>query len=110
MAGVLPAIARLLPVPLAPSPVEVTFARGNWLADEGARLRGYRNTTWRFEPATASAGLVAEDEHRFDLVGSHHAVGSLIHLDFAAQPQFLRHFFQRHHRQPNPVDPWAAVP
>ena len=62
MVGILPATARLNRVPACPLPVEVTLARTNWLGRAGARLRGYRNPTWRLEPDGALGGLVAEPE------------------------------------------------
>jgi len=93
MVGVLPAVARLVRHPGPTHPCDVTLARPSWLGDAGTRVRGYRVPQWRLEPAGALSSFLAEQEHRNDLVGGFHSVGSLIHLYFAAQPAFLDHFF-----------------
>ncbi len=109
MAGLLPAVARLLPDPRAPEPVEVTLARGTWLAPAGEQLRGYRNTTWAFEPLAPSCGLAAEPERRFDLVGGSQAVGSLVHFSLAAQPRLVAPFFGRARSTAGVADPWSSI-
>lgn len=109
MVGILPATARLTAGPRDAVPVEVTLARSNWLGDCGARVRGYRNGRWRFEPVAAEASFVAETEHRFDMIGCHQAIGSLLHLDFAAPPDFVRQFFAVPVLQPVTPDPWSPV-
>jgi cobyrinic acid a,c-diamide synthase len=93
MAGVLPAVARFERNPSPVRPMEITLARSNWLGEQGARLRGYRSSFWRFEPAGDLVGFAAEREHDFDMIGNFHAVGSLLHLHFAAQPKCLDRFF-----------------
>ena len=93
MAGILPAVARLVRKPAAAVPVEVRLARSTWLGREGARLRGYHNPNWRFEPFDDAALLLEEPEHRCDLISACQTVGSLIHLDFAADADCLDRFF-----------------
>ncbi len=93
MLGVLAAAARLNREPLPSRPVEITMHRANWLGHAGTRLRGYRNENWTLEPVGPFAGFALEEGHRHDLVGSFHAVASRVHLDFAAQGDFVRHFF-----------------
>jgi cobyrinic acid a,c-diamide synthase len=94
MVGVLPAIARLIRSPGPALPRDVTLARPNWLGDAGTRVRGYRNPHWQIEPTGTLTSFIAGEQWRHDLVGTFHAVGSLIHLYFAAQPAFLDHFFR----------------
>ncbi len=94
MAGVLPAVARLERWPQAARPVEVTLARPTWLGAKGTRIRGYQNPMWRLEPLGRCAGFGAEPGLEYLLAGSFHAVGSLLHVDFAAEPALLEHFFR----------------
>jgi cobyrinic acid a,c-diamide synthase len=96
MTGVLPAVARKNPRPPPPQPQEITLASGNWLAESGATLRGYRNASWSLEPAGLLTGYVAQPGREHDLSGRHHAVGSLMHLNFAALPGVLRSFLKPH--------------
>ena len=109
MVGIFPAAARLKPAPTPPVPVEVTLSRPNWLSPAQTRLRGYRNCRWDMEPLGALTGFAAEEEHRYDLVGSFRAIGSMIHLDFAARPKLLASFFYPQVPETAFVDPWAAV-
>ncbi len=110
MVGILPAAARLQPGPSVPTPIEVTLSQSNWLGKRGARLRGYRNPHWDVQPLGDLVGFVAGQEHRHDLVGSFRAIGSLLHLDFAAQSDFLRSFFHPEVPEADFRDPWATVP
>jgi len=110
MVGILPAAARLKRPPISPEPVEVTLAEPSWLGDRGVRLRGYRNPNWDLEPVGRLAGFVSEKGHRYDLAGSFRAIGSLLHLNFAAQPEFLARFFHPRVARPGVPDPWSATP
>ena len=97
MAGVLPATARLNPQPVTLDPLEATLAAANWLAPAGATLRGYLNTYWIVEPCDDDLSCYLDDPaHQHDLVGRHHAVGSRLHLNFAAQPAVFRSFLKSH--------------
>jgi hypothetical protein len=107
MAGILPAIARLSSRPSPVKPVEVTLCRPNWLGEAGTRLRGYLNSLWRFEPTGGLASMVADAQYAYALAGSFHAVGSLLHLNFSAQPGFLRHFFSPEPGANDPL-PWTV--
>jgi len=109
MVGIFPAVARLNQTAQPPTAVEVTLDRESWLGRPGVRLRGYRNPCWRLEPAGALAGCVVEPDHQYDLVKSCRAVGSRLHLNFAAQPDLLPNFFQPHFPRLDPADPWATV-
>ncbi len=96
MAGLLPAVARLRDDVPPPEPVEVTLAQGNWLGEGWSQLRGYLNRRWELTPTGPLTRYAAEEGHELDLVGTGQAVGSRIHLNFAAQPEFLRAFFAPH--------------
>ncbi len=92
MIGAIPAVARANPRPAPPKPIEVTLARHTWLGAHGRRLRGYLNSNWFFEPAGAVEGCLSEPGHEHDLVGRYQALGSRLHVNFAAQPEFLPNF------------------
>jgi cobyrinic acid a,c-diamide synthase len=110
MAGIFPAAARLKRRRMPAFPSEVTLARPSWLGRPGERLRGYRNPHWDLEPMGALTGLdLAPEAGRPRVVGSFGAVGSLLHLNFAAQPDLLRHFFHPLRPVRNVADPWAVV-
>jgi cobyrinic acid a,c-diamide synthase len=96
MSGVLPAVARLNHEPVTLDALEVRLSQDNWLARAGTTLRGYLNTYWIVEPSGDLTSYLSDDAHRHDLVGRHHAVGSRLHLNFAAQPQVFRSFLQPH--------------
>ncbi len=93
MAGILPAIARLLCPPAGAEPVEVRLAQPAWLGFVGMQLRGYHNPHWQLEPLDSSYLLASEPAYRSDLIGDSQSVGSLIHLNFAADADFLDRFF-----------------
>lgn len=94
MVGALPAVARFNPAPTPPQPVEITLANDIWLANEGARLRGYLNTDWLLEPVGPLASYAAEPQRALDLVGRKQVLGSRLHVNFAAQPDLLPSFFR----------------
>jgi cobyrinic acid a,c-diamide synthase len=94
MAGVLPAVARLADRPGPIRPVEVSLAGNTWLGAARSRLRGYLNPRWDIEPVGTLTSYAQEPSRRGDLVGSGNVFGSRVHLNFAAQPQFLESFFQ----------------
>jgi cobyrinic acid a,c-diamide synthase len=96
MAGLIPAIARLNMMSPPPEPVAITLAQGNWLGEGWSQLRGYLNKRWDIVPTGHLTKYAAETGHELDLVGTAQAVGSRIHLNFAAQPEFLRAFFAPH--------------
>jgi cobyrinic acid a,c-diamide synthase len=94
MVGALRAIARRNPQRMPPQPVEVTLASESWLGPVGTKLRGYRNRNWLLEPTGCMTRFAQEPESQFDLVGRHQAIGSRIHLNFAAQPALLGGFLR----------------
>ncbi len=109
MLGILPAVARLQPRLLAPSPVELTLTQSTWLGGPGTRWRGYRNPNWRLEPVGPLSSLTNTGTDRYEVVGSLGAVGSLVHLNFAALPESLHRFFYPDCSGRDAVDPWAPA-
>ncbi len=80
MAGVFPltAVQRKQPAPAEPD--EAILPGNHWLGPAGARLRGYRVPNWDFDSSKAH------------LFFEHAAVGSRLHMNFAACPEFLARF------------------
>lgn len=99
MAGVFPAVARLQRPPREPAPVEMIVRHPNWLARAGGVLRGYRNGQWKLEPVGVLSCLAEEQPGQYDLVQAGGAVGSRVHLNFAANADLLSGFFQPFCRQ-----------
>lgn len=94
MVGIFPAEAHWNAQPCPPRPVEVTMTRGTWLGAPGTTLRGYRNERWRIEPRKPQLAVLGEIGHEHDVLTNYQALGSRLHLHFAALPQFLRSFLQ----------------
>lgn len=108
MVGLIPAIANLRRRSELPQAMEITLSHSTWLGSRGERLRGYRNPTWDLQSLGVTTGFAAQAASHSEIVGGFQAVGSLVHLDFAAQPEFLRRFFHPHHPQPEPAGSWAV--
>ncbi len=109
MVGIFPAVARLRRSPAVSTAVEVTVAKPSWLGLPGTRIRGYTNPNWQLEATGPPASLLGESQRCGDLICSSSAVGSLLHLNFAAQPHCFRHFFYPLRCRGVATDPWAAV-
>jgi len=92
MVGIVPAIARLNRSASAPEPRQLPITHSCWLGGPGEILRGYRSPFWRLEPLGLSS-FASRQNDPSEFVGNFQVVGSLVHLDFAAQPEFLRRFF-----------------
>ena len=93
MAGILPAVARWLREPAAPAPTELRLSHATWLGSAGRLLRGYRNSHWNFLPIDDCSSTATDEADHLGLLGCFQAIGSPIHLDFAADPCCLRHLF-----------------
>jgi hypothetical protein len=76
-----------------PAPTEVKLAHPTWLGSAGRLLRGYRNSHWQFEPLDECFSTIAWEADQLGFLGGFQAIGSPIHLDFAADPCCLRHLF-----------------
>jgi hypothetical protein len=60
------------------------------------------------EPLGALVGFAAEPDRRYDLVGSYHAIGSLLHVNFALQASSVQPFFFSEPQSDGLLDPWTA--
>ncbi len=89
MCGVLPIVARLDGQASNVRPAELTLVRDNWLGSQHSRLRGYVSSKWSIERAGGRT-----DQESMQFVGHHQVVGSRLHVNFAANPELLRHFFE----------------
>jgi cobyrinic acid a,c-diamide synthase len=99
MVGAVPAIARATEH-VAGEPLEVTLAQDTWLAKAGSRIRGYAKAQWQLEFSSSLAPAVIEPQHQAKLIAMRGLIGSLMHINFAAQPCLLARFF----------DPWPTAP
>ena len=104
MAGIFPATACLCQDAGLPAPLEVTLDQDTWLAERGARLRGYGIPSWRIQPVGGLAGCIAETDHRNILVKNARALGSQLHLNFAVLPDLFSNFLRVHPLGPCPPD------
>ena len=94
MAGILPAAAHWIAEPTPTAPAEVTLMRANWLGGAGTRLRGYQSSNWKFSAGDKDKNAGRPRIGSGELLGSYAAVGSPIHVNFAAHPECLQHFFR----------------
>ena len=94
MVGLFPLVASKNPHARPACPIEVTTSMGSWMFPAQQRVRGYLNSNWSIHSDGSLVPLVAELEHRDFLVGGHRVVGSRLHLNFAALPQFVHNFFR----------------
>jgi cobyrinic acid a,c-diamide synthase len=92
MVGILPAVAY----PKSPSRdltrMECTIEKSTWLFSAGHQLRGYLSPEWTWEPLEPDALLAANAFCPSALLGGFHAIGSLIHINFAWHPSLLQSF------------------
>jgi len=93
MVGALGATASLDPAPHVPQPLEITLSSDTWLGRTSDRWRGYLNPRWSLAPGSNVQGCVAEPGHQWDVVARQQAIGSRLHLNFAAQSDLLHSFF-----------------
>jgi len=93
MVGLVAAVARLRRRRGVPLPVQIALPRTTWLGPKGTLLRGYLTARWRLEPAGYPIRPQRGSHRCPALVVSPQLVGSLVHLDFAAQPELLARFF-----------------
>ena len=92
MTGLLPAVARFVPEPAAPEPVEITFATGSWLVEAGDYVRGYRHGGWTIEPHGPMVSYAQAPGQRLDMLGRANVVGSRLWVNLAANEHLLRRF------------------
>ena len=92
MVGILPAIAYPKPTPREPMRVECTVGKSTWLFSAGQQLRGYLSPEWTWEPLEKEAVIAKEDAWQSVLLQGFHAIGSLVHINFAWHPPLLQSF------------------
>ena len=109
MAGVFPAVALRNEDIKPPKPTELTVNRPTWLAAVGDELRGYRNPLWHLKKAGYLTGCVEQSDSPYDVVGNFRAIGSLLHLDFAAEEKLLSRFFDPNSCDSATTDPWTTM-
>jgi len=102
MTGLLPAVARLVPDPGQPEPVELTFATDSWLVEAGDYVRGYRHAGWTIQPQGAMVSYSQAKDQHLDMLGRANVVGSRIWVNLAANEHLLRRFM-------SPAVPAGAV-
>jgi len=107
MVGALPVTARLGPAEPPRSHV-ARLGADCWLGRRGDLLRGYLNSRWTIASAErpmngelcfAGSGPASADalaRRNPPLIARHQAIGSRLHLNFAAQPAALEAFFHPH--------------
>lgn len=112
MSGVLPALAVRHAGEASIEPAEITLAADTWLGRRGERLRGYLNTSWDVRPLPGERGLVRlgnEPGLENAMIGRQRTLASRLHLNFAAQPAFLRGFLTANDRA-EPVEFSSPTP
>ncbi len=91
--GVFRLLARPRREILPPQPMQLCLERGTWLAPSQTVLRGYRNGFWELLPLGSDGRVLECGCEDVSLVCVHQAVGSTLHLNFAAQAEVLQNFF-----------------
>ncbi len=91
--GVFRLLARPRREILPPQPTQLCMERGTWLAPAQTTLRGYRNGYWELLPLGTDGRVLESGCRDISLVCVHQAVGSTLHLNFAAQAEVLQNFF-----------------
>jgi cobyrinic acid a,c-diamide synthase len=92
MTGLLPAVAHRIDPAGPPEPVELTFAAGCWMVEEGDFLRGYRHPGWQIEPCGTMVSYAEAPDQRLDMLGRGNVIGSRLMVNLAANDHLLRRF------------------
>ncbi len=92
-AGVFRLLARPRREILPPQPTQLCVECGTWLTPPQTVLRGYRNGYWELLPLAPDGRVLDSHGRDISLVCVHQAVGSTLHLNFAAQGEVLQNFF-----------------
>jgi len=82
----------------AARPQETELVRSSWLGEAGTRIRGYLNPQWHLELLDEVTDYAAAAQQGLHVLGHKQLIGSLLHLHFAAQPDFLNRFLTRYAR------------
>lgn len=110
MVGLLPAVANWVEAAREPSRTECITREGSWLFAPETRLRGYRTHEWELRLLRPEAALASDDLQGPAVVGCYHAVGSLLHINFAWQPVLLERFIRPRVATKLSYDPWQPPP
>ncbi len=106
MVGILPATARLAETESPPRRIDLTINEPCWLGPPGTPIRGYLDGRWQLEPEGTLASCTADSAAPYSLVKACRAIGSRVHLNFAAQPHLLPTFFHYAPCESDIADPW----
>jgi cobyrinic acid a,c-diamide synthase len=79
-----------------PHRVALECRQPNWIADRGHLIRGYSNGRWQIVPRGLLKPCFSSGAAHPEAFVRHHCVGSVAHLNFAAQPRVLNGFFAPH--------------
>lgn len=88
MSGLLPATALNCSSRRCMQPLETHWRSPLWLGGSTQRVRGYRNSNWRFE----APGL--DPTQPLDTITEGNVIGTRVHVNFAAHPRLLADFVQ----------------
>lgn len=109
MAGIFPAVARLTETDAPPRPVDFAITEPCWLGPPGTPIRGYLDDRWQFEPAGTLTSCTPDPVAPYAIVKACRAIGSRVHLNFAAQPHLLPTFFRYAPCESDTADPWRMT-
>jgi len=104
MVGALPIDAQLCTNRGAARPREIELSRSSWLGETGTRIRGYLNPQWQLQPLEDVIDYAGPTHNGLHVLGRKQLIGSLLHIHFAAQPEFLYRFFARHGQSESTVE------
>lgn len=94
MLGILPSAVQFNTDARRPVPIEIPFHAKSWLGEAGQFLRGYRSDRWQFTSLERAHLLAVGADSRPEIIARHQAIGSRVHLHFAALPQLLRNLLR----------------
>jgi len=104
MVGALPIDSQLCADRGAARPREIELSRSSWLGEAGTRLRGYLNPQWHLQPLEDVIDYAGPTQNGLQVLGRKQLIGSLLHLHFGAQPEFLNRLFVRHGQPESTVE------
>lgn len=93
MVGALPLDSYLCPDSPTIVPQEIKLPQSSWLGKAGTRIRGYLNSHWRLQPVDDLNTDTINYQQRLTFLSQKQLIGSLLNLNFAAQPDFVHRIF-----------------
>ncbi|MDX1964480.1 MAG: hypothetical protein SFX18_15110 [Pirellulales bacterium] len=94
MLGILPAIVELGPSLQRARGFEQALEAKSWLGEAGQFLRGYHNCNWSIRPLDRVQMLLKSPAGEPLMIARHHAIGSTVHLHFAAAGQLIQNLLR----------------